>query len=225
MVLLRHDFIVFGNPAIARLLGVADDNVLVGRHLAVFAPPKQPDGRASRVVADEHFATALREGHARFEWLARSTGPDADTWLEITLTPLSTEGGALVLATCRDLSARRRRAHLTLQATGRGLWTWDPVTDRLYLDERAQTALLGPDAQPPAPATLATLLDALHPDDRPRAERDITNALHTPETVELCWRAVWPDGSEHQIATLGHTVQDDPNGQPFCFNGLVREEQ
>ena len=233
MVLLRHHHIIGCNPAAVQLLGATEDQQLIGRHVALFAPPTQPDGRASRAAAEEQMAAAIRTGHARFEWLAKRLDTGAETWQEVTLTPLATDGPALTLATWRDLSTRKRREqtkratddllNLTLQAAECGLWTWDPTADRLYLDERAQYALLGPDAQPSAPATLATLLDALHPDDRSRAERDITGALYAPSPVELNWRAVWPDGSKHFVATLGHAVCEDQKGKPLCFNGLVRE--
>ena len=219
MLLLRGNHVAAANARAAALFGVATPHDLTSRHLATFAPPVQPGGESSssRAAFDEAVAAAVRAGHARFDWQARPAATADELTLEVTLTAIDRNGPAVVLATCRDLTELRRteqrqRAatddllHLSLRAAERGLWTWDPTTDRLYLDERAQQTILGPTRPAPARATLATLLEALHPDDRQQARLDITGALHTPEPVQMGWRAVWPDGSEHYVATLGHAV-------------------
>ncbi|MBC7448789.1 MAG: PAS domain S-box protein [Hymenobacteraceae bacterium] len=105
MLLLQPDGILFGNSAITRLLGVADDAPLIGRSLADFAPPTQPDGRASDTAASDFLAEAFGAGHCRFEWLGGRADTGAPVRLEVTLVVLDPAQPALFLATCRALTA------------------------------------------------------------------------------------------------------------------------
>ena len=109
LLLLRGTYVLSANARAPALLGAADPTHLLGRHLVSFAPSTQPDGRSSRAILDEHFAAVLRTGHARFEWAGRHLDTGESVWHEITLTrltPLPSDGSPLLLAACRDLTAR-----------------------------------------------------------------------------------------------------------------------
>ncbi len=57
-----------GNPAALKLFGVRDLQQFTSLELADMSPDLQPDGRPSRLTAQEMIAQAVRDGVAFFEW-------------------------------------------------------------------------------------------------------------------------------------------------------------
>jgi PAS domain S-box-containing protein len=105
MVLLKNNSIVACNTAALALVGTQDENTLIGRHLAAYAPDYQPEGLSSRVLADEQLDRALRVGNATFQWFC-CPGVGEDMVLhEVVLTPLSFKADALVHALIRDVTS------------------------------------------------------------------------------------------------------------------------
>lgn len=83
---------------------------------------------------------------------------------------------------------------LALAGAQLGTWHYDPSTQRLSCDERCRTILgLAPDA----PLTAATLLQAVHPDDRQHVYDTalVAMAPGADETKRLEARVRWPDGT------------------------------
>jgi two-component system cell cycle sensor histidine kinase/response regulator CckA len=89
---------------------------------AELSPPRQPDGRLSRVAAPEQLASALAGGTSRFEWVHRnSKGEDLDC--EVQVVRLPSPGRQLVRGSIVDITGRNR-AELALresEARYRGL--------------------------------------------------------------------------------------------------------
>jgi PAS domain S-box-containing protein len=56
--------------------------------------------------------------------------------------------------------------------------------------------------------TYQQLLDAVHPDDRGHHACAIGKAIHDCSDVDIEYRNMWPDGSEHWIQIRGQTVPD-----------------
>ncbi|MFH1143696.1 MAG: ATP-binding protein [Candidatus Eisenbacteria bacterium] len=100
------------NPRVCEMWGVTREEVL-GRSPVVFSPPRQPDGRTSAESAAERIAAALAGTPQFFEWqhLHRGGRP-VDT--EISLVAVPVRGRPMLLATMRDVSARKR-AEVELQ--------------------------------------------------------------------------------------------------------------
>jgi PAS domain S-box-containing protein len=71
------------------------------------APPFQPDGRPSKLVAEEAARLAMERGSHRFEWrVIRFDGTEAT--LEVAVTRLNQADRVLLLTVSRDISDRKR---------------------------------------------------------------------------------------------------------------------
>lgn len=95
------------NPATLRIMGYPNAADLIGRHPADTSPPTQPDGRDSATVAREYIAQCMETGHARFDWVARSSW-GADIPLEVILTRTTMGGRQIIQAVINDISERKR---------------------------------------------------------------------------------------------------------------------
>ena len=116
---------------------------------------------------------------------------------------------------------------LALEATGIGVWDYDPATGHLDCDETARTLLgLGP-AQPASlaqPARLArSLLRAVHPDDRARAAADLRASRGPPGGGGLGgdYRLARPGGSACWVAIRSRPVL--AGGRASRIVGSVRD--
>ena len=120
ITLINAERFIDANPAALRLFGVPTWAAFVTVHPADLSPPVQPDGRASTEAAAAHIARAIRAGSHRFEWVHRRADTGEDFTCEVVLSALALEGEAVVLATVRDIT-ERKRAEAAIQALNAGL--------------------------------------------------------------------------------------------------------
>ena len=109
------------NPATVELFGAKDAAEFATLGPAGLSPEIQPDGRPSDEKAQEMIETALREGSCSFEWthkrLHGKVFPAA-----VLLTRIELAGQALLQATVRDITERKRvdeQAQVTADETRR----------------------------------------------------------------------------------------------------------
>jgi len=125
--IMRGDRFIECNPATLKMFGCTEDQI-IGRTPFDFSPRKQPDGRDSREKALEMIGMALKGENSFFEWQhSRLDGSVFDT--EVSLTPLSTREGDLLLASVRDIT-RRHNALRALRASEKllqGILSASPV--------------------------------------------------------------------------------------------------
>ncbi|MDE2259708.1 MAG: PAS domain-containing protein, partial [Betaproteobacteria bacterium] len=118
------------------------------------------------------------------------------------------------------LRESQARLDLALRSADMGVWSFDLVANKRHYDDQT-CHLLGID-----PATFAgtaeELFRAIHPDDREMMKVKMAQAIEHDAPYEPDYRAVWPDGSVHYIATRGRLVRDD-QGRPLRINGVVFE--
>ena len=114
------------------------------------------------------------------------------------------------------LQQNQARLLLSVEAANLGLWDYDPVTDTGYLSDRCKQMV---DLPPEAKLTYATVLERLHPDDRPAVYEAIKRALLHKEPYDLEFRICWADGSVHWIHAKGQT-HHDPTGKPIWMGGV-----
>ena len=107
IVLHDEQKILEANPAAVRIMGASGPEDLVGKHPRELAPPTQPNGISSEVMAVKHITQCLTTGSARFEWLAR-TAAGKDIPLEVALTRIEWSGRQLIQAFITDIAARQR---------------------------------------------------------------------------------------------------------------------
>ena len=94
------------NQAALRLFQLPDSAALASATPWTLSPPMQPDGQESEEKAHKMLAIALQDGANHFEWL--HSRPDGSTFsVEVQLTRMELSGEDAVLASVRDISARK----------------------------------------------------------------------------------------------------------------------
>ncbi|MGA2246082.1 MAG: PAS domain S-box protein [Verrucomicrobiota bacterium] len=106
---------VSGNPAALRMFGVENEAEFIAHGPADFSPERQPDGRRSVEATRLDDAKTLANGSRFFEWTHRRTSGE-EFVADVLLTRLEQGGKVLVMATVRDITARKRAdAEMNLQ--------------------------------------------------------------------------------------------------------------
>ena len=98
------------------------------------------------------------------------------------------------------------RLRLALNASGIGIWQYDPETDELIWDERMYD-IFGVDPGDGA-VTRQLWADSLHPEDRVDIEALNQAAIQSGETMELRYRIITPDDEVRHIIALMRIVMD-----------------
>jgi PAS domain S-box-containing protein len=95
------------NPAAVRIMGRQFAHEMLGKHPSEMAPPFQPNGESSEVMARNYIQECMSRGSARFEWLA--CAPDGrEIPLEVALTRIEWSGRKVIQAFITDITERKR---------------------------------------------------------------------------------------------------------------------
>ncbi len=108
-------------------------------------------------------------------------------------------------ATAAALSETRERMRFALEAAAVGTWEFDVATGTLVWSD-IQERLHGVSAGGFG-GTFEAFVDLIHPEDRQRVREDISRFLRGSTDWRLEYRVIWPDGSQHWIASVGRTFQ------------------
>ncbi|GAB4531797.1 MAG: hypothetical protein Tsb0014_15610 [Pleurocapsa sp.] len=92
------------------------------------------------------------------------------------------------------------KLQLATVASGVGLWFWDLINDKLEWTKQCKT-LFGLDAD--TEITYQLFLDCLHPEDRDRTNKAVSQALNNKTEYNIEYRVIWSDDSIHWIAAKG----------------------
>lgn len=159
--------------------------------------------------------------------------------VEIALSPVADEDGVLVVATVRDVTARRAveqslkdsEERLAAAARGANIGLWDVgyagasvMVNPIFESQLGYAPLSLRETEgkwAPLRGGLAAWLDLLHPDDRERVAGLIEQFLagHA-EVYHAEHRVRRPDGSYMWILSVGNTVTRDAQGRPLRVNGV-----
>jgi PAS domain S-box-containing protein len=115
MMLDRSGFFDCNQTSLA-LFGVESVVQFSTFHPADLSPDRQADGTPSTEAADERIETALREGSCRFEWLHRRFDTGEVFPAEVILTAIDLDGRAVVHASVRDITERKKAEQEVVQA-------------------------------------------------------------------------------------------------------------
>ena len=95
------------NPATLRIMGYTSAQEVIGKHPAAGAPPTQPNGASSAVLAQQYIAECMANGSARFDWVSRTAKGDLIP-LEVILTRIPMGGRPIIQAVINDISERKQ---------------------------------------------------------------------------------------------------------------------
>jgi PAS domain S-box-containing protein len=91
-----------------------------------------------------------------------------------------------------------------------GVFEWDIIKNRLTWDE--QTEKIFGNKRKNRNGTIETWFkDNVHPDDRDRVKKEITESLAGKKDFSATYRVVWPDESVHFVKNSSSTKRDDTN--------------
>jgi PAS domain S-box-containing protein len=212
--------ITFINQRMSDLLGYSQEELLGKRGIdlvdeeskpAVFALRKEV--MAGKVVIQE---LKFRHKDGSYHWMLCNCAPLRDGQGNYC--------GQLVMHT--DVTERkqaeaalaesRERLERALASSEMATFEWDIVANRRIWSDGVH-CLLGT-----TPATFKgtteEFLQIIHPDDRMPVQAALIKALET-DVYQAEYRAVWPDGSVHNIAAKGK-VHCDGDGRPVRMAGI-----
>jgi len=212
---VRDNTFVAVNPAFARERGY-EAAELVGKPLFVVYP------EAARPGLREHIANADRTGHELFESLhVRKDGSAFPVLVEITVL-MDAEGRPQTrLAYCLDITRRKaieEKLHLALVAAKAGTWEWNLLTnENVWSPETYSLYERDPEKHP---ASYASWLESVHPDDRERAAREVARTVDGEASLAVEYRLNTQGDRERWILSLGE-LQRDLQGKAVGYLGLV----
>jgi len=227
------------NPAAERLLGYSADEMIGKQTPACWHDPEEVTRHALRLSAE--LGETITPGFEVFAARARRNLPEENEWtfickdgrhipINLSVTALRDEKGHITgfVGMGYDLTERKRaedalrenqaRLDLALRSAGMGVWHWDIVENKRHFDDQV-CHLLGIN---PATFTGAAeeFFGAVHPDDREMIKAALARAVEQDALYEPEYRAVWPDGSIHNLTARGRLLRDK-EGRPLRINGIT----
>ncbi|MEO8542011.1 MAG: PAS domain-containing protein [Burkholderiaceae bacterium] len=210
-----------------RIFGYAQ--ATTGWSYDIFLRHVHPDDR-ERVNGIWHQAMSGQREN-QFECrIVRVDGATRWIWVGASISQWDEDGHpARMSGLVRDISERmetdaalqdaRARLDATLAAAEIGTWTWDIVQDQVVAD-RNLMRLFDVSEADAAGLPITRYLQAMHPDDKPEAEKRINAALHSGEPYEATYRVCHADGSTRYLIARGR-AEYDGHGQPLRLPGIV----
>lgn len=137
--------------------------------------------------------------------------------VEVSVSPLETEEGMLVLGAVRDVTERKlaeqklRQSEAYLAEAQRlsqtGSWAWNAATREITFWSEECYRVLGFDPREPLPH-FATFLERIYPDDQPVFKEHFEKAIREKADLESNFRIVHPDKGIREIHAVSHAVID-----------------
>jgi PAS domain S-box-containing protein len=219
----------FINPAAQRMLGIKNEDTVLGKNLHALIHHTRPDG--TPYPGNEcRVYQAYRRGegvHVDDEVLWKTDGTSVP--VEYQSFPMySNDSPVGAVITFTDINERKRtekalrdsRAQLAdaQRIAHVGNWSWNLRTSELS-GSRETYHILGIE---PRPITFETLLEYVHPEDRPMLKESINLALEQQASFDIGYRILRPDGAERFIHSQGDVSVNDA-GEPLWLVGTVQD--
>lgn len=179
---------------------------------SVFAYVAQEDHEITR----EHIDRARTTGQVVSYTLHKASGPHGSPASYLTrVAPVREPDGRVGACLAfmdisdemrreRELQEMQEKLTLALDATGLGLWSWDPTTNQCFWDERMRALHACDDAL--APDTYIERV--VHPEDRELLRQATENISSSGPFYESTYRILRPDGGTRWLLTVGRSVRD-----------------
>lgn len=115
------------------------------------------------------------------------------------------------------LQESEERLRLTIEGADLGMWDYDLVSGQLLWSDRCK-AMFGLDLD--TKMSYEVFINTLHPDDRPRVEQAVQEAIAGQSNYNVECRILWADGTVHWLAFRGYAYRDE-NGTPVRMAGVA----
>jgi diguanylate cyclase (GGDEF)-like protein/PAS domain S-box-containing protein/putative nucleotidyltransferase with HDIG domain len=163
-------------------------------------------------VKDIEIKIKVKNGEARIGLFSVSTINIEGTSLLLTSMIDITE----CMMIQKELKRNSERLALAVSAGSVGIWEWDIINNKLVWDDQ-MFALYGVSSDVFGGA-YDTWLKRLHPDDVEQSNSEIQMALSGGKDFNTEFRAVWEDGTIHNIRGIARVIRDN-NGEPVTLVG------
>jgi PAS domain S-box-containing protein len=115
----------------------------------------------------------------------------------------------------RDLQSSEDARRFAMQAAGAGLWTWDAGSGLVTWSKETYD-LFGVD--PGTPLLYDSWRNAVHPDDRERADAAAGRAMESGRDLTVDYRIQHPTRGERWLSSIGRII--DPVNRPGYMTGI-----
>lgn len=182
-----------------------------------------------QLLLEEIFASKERS-YKIITW-AIETCAQKTVSLELRLTQFFVEGNKFYYGVVRNLSSpqpqtpifieNEMRLQLALEASGQGLWDWNPTTNETFYSKEYY-AILGFENNA-FEASYETWLENLHPDDEDTAVAVWEDFITTGKQLYSSeFRLRKKDGSYLWVCSQGKVITKDKKGVPIRVIGIVK---
>jgi two-component system sensor histidine kinase/response regulator len=214
LVLGEHG-IVDCNLAAVEMFGYATVADLTVLHPADLSPPNQSDGTPSLAGSNLKIATAFQNGKNRFEWLHRRKNGEVFP-AEICLTALTLHGRPALMATVRDITARKHAEASLRTSEEQFRQLADSIREVFFVvtPEPLRVAYLSPAydeiwgrPRQEVYERPAAWIESVRPDERGGVTSYFAQLMQGIQS-EISYRIERPDGSHRWIYSRGFPVND-----------------
>ena len=137
---------------------------------------------------------------------------------QTALTRQLTEQSTRTQIAEESLHALAHDLKLALEASQAGTWNWWVDTNKVTWDA-THYALFGLKLGE-FKGTYEEVVACVHPEDRDQFKQELERCIEQNIPYKMEFRIIWPDSSQHVIASYGHVYHDKESGKPIKMIGV-----